>query len=79
MIITWLAWASAAAALLALTLTLFNTLVWPRGRRDGAPPERLSVLIPARDEEETDVYFELKAAAATHAFALRPAQRQRST
>ena len=67
MIITWLAWASAAAALLALTLTLFNTLVWPRGRRDGAPPERLSVLIPARDEEETIVACVRAVASGSHA------------
>ncbi|MEL6182467.1 MAG: glycosyltransferase family 2 protein, partial [Myxococcota bacterium] len=37
----------------ALGLTLFNTLVWPRGRRDGEPLKRVSVLIPARNEEDT--------------------------
>jgi chlorobactene glucosyltransferase len=43
----------AALPLLALGLTLFNLVAWPRGRRESTYDGRLSVLIPARDEEET--------------------------
>lgn len=43
----------AALPLLALGLTLFNLVAWPRGRRESTYDGRISVLIPARDEEET--------------------------
>lgn len=51
----WLAWGGAAIASLALALTLLNLLTWPRGRADRAPlgGARISVLIPARNEERT--------------------------
>lgn len=37
--------------LLVLGIAAFNLLVWPRGRADGRLPGRVSVLIPARNEE----------------------------
>jgi chlorobactene glucosyltransferase len=43
----------AALPVLALGLTLFNLVAWPRGRRESTYDGRISVLIPARDEEET--------------------------
>jgi chlorobactene glucosyltransferase len=45
--------ALAALPLLALGLTGFNLVFWPRGRSDAAYNGRISVLIPARDEQET--------------------------
>lgn len=45
--------ALAALPLLALGLTAFNLVFWPRGRTDATFEGRISVLIPARDEEET--------------------------
>lgn len=60
MIETVLIWAVAAALpLVALAMTLFNLATWPRGRHLGARPSRsgsfgrVSVLIPARNEEDT--------------------------
>lgn len=50
----YLAWAAGAALpLFALLMTLFNLVTWPRGRRGGRFTGRVSVLIPARNEEET--------------------------
>lgn len=43
----------AAPPLAVLGVSLFNMLRWPRGRPDGRIGERVSVLIPARDEERT--------------------------
>jgi chlorobactene glucosyltransferase len=45
-----LPWLLPAAALLALGVTTVNLLTWPRGRV-GVVTERVSVLIPARNEE----------------------------
>jgi len=48
--LTAYAWVAAALAAFASSLTLWNLMVWPRGRRaEGALP-RASVLIPARNE-----------------------------
>ncbi len=48
---TALAWALLAAPpLLVLATVASNLAVWPRGRRTGRIPGRVSVLIPARDE-----------------------------
>jgi chlorobactene glucosyltransferase len=49
---TLLAWVCAGLALFALGLTLFNLAVWPRGRAQGRLTAPISVLIPARNEEE---------------------------
>lgn len=44
----------AGASGLALMLTLFNIATWPRGKRGATfGDRRLSVLVPARNEEET--------------------------
>lgn len=43
----------ALPAALALGMTAFNLLAWPRGRADGARTERVSVLVPARNEEDS--------------------------
>lgn len=43
----------ALAPLLPLSLTLLNVLTWRRGRAGGRFDDRVSVLIPARDEEAT--------------------------
>jgi glycosyltransferase involved in cell wall biosynthesis len=45
-------WIAAALPWLVLGMTAFNVMAWPRGRRDGRMPGRVSVLIPARDEAE---------------------------
>lgn len=45
--------ALAALPALALGLTLFNLVFWPRGRAGAAFDGDISVLIPARDEEAT--------------------------
>ncbi len=37
----------------AFVLTLFNLFTWPRGRADEIEPDRVSILIPARNEEGT--------------------------
>ena len=48
-----LAWVCASLAVVAASLTLFNLLTWPRGRREARFDGRVSVLVPARDEEGT--------------------------
>lgn len=45
-------WLTAALPILALLLTLYNLAVWPRGRRRNTT-ERISILVPARNEEKT--------------------------
>ncbi len=45
--------ASASCAGLACGLTALNALTWPRGEAAGRVAERVSVLIPARDEQAT--------------------------
>ncbi|QDG51228.1 glycosyltransferase [Persicimonas caeni] len=55
-LLSWetLIWAAGAGLpLFALLMTLFNLVTWPRGRRGSRFTGRLSVLIPARNEEET--------------------------
>jgi chlorobactene glucosyltransferase len=46
-------WLLAAPPLAVLLVVLFNLLAWPRGAAGGRLPGRVSVLIPARDEEAT--------------------------
>ncbi|MGM0558734.1 MAG: glycosyltransferase [Myxococcota bacterium] len=43
----------AVLPLVALGLSCFNLVFWPRGRAGSSYDGRISVLIPARDEEET--------------------------
>lgn len=49
------AWTALLAlpALGVLGIVVFNAVAWPRGRRDGVMPGRVSVLIPARNEAAT--------------------------
>lgn len=47
------AWSSAALATGAFALTAFNAFTWPRGRAVATDAPRVSVLIPARNEERT--------------------------
>lgn len=48
----WLPWALLAAPIsVPLAITLFNLLTWARGRRGARIAGRVSVLIPARNEE----------------------------
>ena len=44
-------WAVAAAPMLPLTLTMLNVATWRRGERGGRHGDRVSVLVPARNEE----------------------------
>ncbi|MFT4703992.1 MAG: chlorobactene glucosyltransferase [Bradymonadia bacterium] len=44
------AWVSAALALVACSLTLFNLIAWPRGRESRDPLGKTSILVPARNE-----------------------------
>ena len=46
-----LAWTAAGLAALAALMTAFNLLTWPRGRQQVRHPGRVSVLVPARNEE----------------------------
>ena len=48
-----LAWSVAASALVPLAIALSNAWGWPRGRVVGELRRRVSVLVPARDEERT--------------------------
>jgi glycosyltransferase involved in cell wall biosynthesis len=48
-----LPWLVAAPAALPLGLTAINLLTWQRGAVDGGEPARVSVLVPARNEERT--------------------------
>lgn len=43
-------WIIAILPWIVLAMAAFNVIAWPRGRRDGRMPGRVSVLIPARDE-----------------------------
>lgn len=43
----------AALPLFALTMTLFNVVTWPRGRREGRYEGEISICIPARNEQAT--------------------------
>ncbi|MBB4639552.1 glycosyltransferase [Longimicrobium terrae] len=45
-------WIIAILPWIVLAMAAFNVVAWPRGRRDGRMPGRVSVLIPARDEAE---------------------------
>lgn len=49
----WIAWLAAGVALVALSITMFNLLTWPRGRRTAVHRGLVSVLVPARNEERT--------------------------
>ena len=55
MVMGWmvLAWLFAGLALMALAVTLVNLLTWPRGVAKATDAARWSVLIPARNEEQT--------------------------
>lgn len=44
------AWTAAGLACLALSLTIWNAITWPRGRKRQGEVRPVSVLIPARDE-----------------------------
>ena len=46
-------WALAVAPALPLALTLLNVATWRRGRVDGRSDDRVSVLVPARNEQAT--------------------------
>ena len=48
MTLTWATWAAG----FTLCMTLFNLLTWPRGRVARAPAS-CSILIPARNEEDS--------------------------
>ncbi len=48
-----LAWGSAGLAAVALGISTFNLAAWPRGGRQGRFEGKISVLIPARNEEKT--------------------------
>jgi chlorobactene glucosyltransferase len=46
-----LAWGTVGLVGLAATIGAFNLATWPRGREVGATDRRISVLVPARNEE----------------------------
>jgi chlorobactene glucosyltransferase len=62
---TLLPWLMVAPSLVMLAVVLFNLAAWPRGRADGRLPGRVSVLIPARNEEEVIEACVLAALAST--------------
>ncbi|MEM1348808.1 MAG: glycosyltransferase family 2 protein [Myxococcota bacterium] len=51
--LTWLTWAIASPSALALGMTTFNVATWPRGVATSRVDQKISILIPARNEEAT--------------------------